>query len=98
LTAPVVPLRAAGGTAGAAPEALAAAHRHLDRCKLSANTVKAYKRHTTAYAGWLAANASAHGDAFADLVGAEGAVTAERYRRGETSQRAAYTDNPFRPR
>jgi hypothetical protein len=22
----------------------------------------------------------------------------ERYRRGETSQRAAYTDNPFRPR
>ena len=76
MTAPVVPLRAADGTAGAAPEALAAAHRHLDRCKLSANTVKAYKRHTTAYAGWLAANASAHGDAFADLVGAEGAVTA----------------------
>ena len=25
---------------------------------------------------WLAANAGAHGDAFADLVGAEGAVTA----------------------
>jgi hypothetical protein len=23
---------------------------------------------------------------------------AERYQRGETSQRAAYTDNPFRPR
>ncbi len=26
------------------------------------------------------------------------AYQAERYRRGETSQRAAYTDNPFRPR
>ena len=25
------------------------------------------------------------------------AYQAERYRRGETSQRAAYTDNPFRP-
>jgi len=30
----------------------------------------------SAYVEWLAANASAHGDAFADLVGAEGAVTA----------------------
>jgi hypothetical protein len=26
------------------------------------------------------------------------ACQAERYRRGERSQRAAYTDNPFRPR
>jgi hypothetical protein len=26
------------------------------------------------------------------------ACQAERYRRGESSQRAAYTDNPFRPR
>ena len=26
------------------------------------------------------------------------AYQAERYRRGETSQRAAYTDNPFQPR
>jgi hypothetical protein len=26
------------------------------------------------------------------------AYQAERYRRGESSQRAAYTDNPFRPR
>jgi integrase len=75
LTAPVVPLRAADGVAGAAPEALAAVHRHLDRCKLSASTVKAYKRHTTAYADWLASHAG-HDDAFTDLVGAEGAVTA----------------------
>jgi integrase/recombinase XerC len=49
-------------------------HRHLDRCKLSASTVKAYKRHTTAYVAWLAGHAD-HGDAFADQVGAEGAVT-----------------------
>jgi hypothetical protein len=37
--------------------------RHLDRCKLSANTVKAYKRQTTAYAAWLAENTD-HADAF----------------------------------
>jgi len=75
VTAPVVPLRPAGnGTAAA--EALAAVTRHLDRCKLAARTVQAYKRQAAAYVGWLAANASAHGDAFADLVGAEGAVTA----------------------
>ena len=75
MTAPVVPLRPAGDGAAAA-EALAAVSRHLDRCKLAVRTVRAYKRHAAAYAGWLAANASAHGDAFADLVGAEGAVTA----------------------
>jgi integrase len=56
--------------------AVAALGRHLDRCKLAARTVRAYKRQAGAYAGWLAANAGAHGDAFADLVGAEGAVTA----------------------
>ena len=75
MTAPVVPLRPAGDGAAAA-EALAAVSRHLDRCKLAARTVRAYKRQGAAYAAWLAANASAHGDAFADLVGAEGAVTA----------------------
>ncbi len=58
--------------------ALAAVHRHLDRCKLSASTVKAYKRQTAAYVAWLDGQAAAHGDAFADLVGAEGAVTAWR--------------------
>ena len=35
----------------------------------------AYKRQSAAYAAWLAANVGAHGDAFADVVGAEGAVT-----------------------
>ncbi len=76
MTAPVVPLRAAGDGAAAATEALAAVSRHLDRCKLAARTVRAYKRQAAAYVAWLAANAGAHGDAFTDLVGAEGAVTA----------------------
>ena len=78
MTAPVVPLRPAGDGGAAVREALAAVHRHLDRCKLSASTVKAYKRQTAAYAAWLAGHAADHGDAFADLVGAEGAVTAWR--------------------
>ncbi len=76
MTAPVVPLRPADGVAEAAASAFAAVSRHLDRCKLAARTVRAYKRQSAAYVGWLAANAGAHGDAFADLVGAEGAVTA----------------------
>ena len=59
-----------------AREAVAVLSRYLDRCKLSARTVRAYKRQAGAYAAWLAASADAHGDAFADLVGAEGAVTA----------------------
>ena len=71
----VVPLRPEGGGTQAA-ETLAALGRHLDRCKLAARTVRAYKRQAAAYAAWLAASAGAHGDAFADLVGAEGAVTA----------------------
>ena len=74
----VVPLRPAAGVTEAAEAALTAVHWHLDRCKLSANTVKAYKRQTTAYAAWLAGHAADHGDAFTDLVGAEGAVTAWR--------------------
>jgi integrase len=76
VTAPVVPLRPAGDSPAAAADALAAVSRHLDRCKLSARTVRAYKRQAAAYAAWLAANADAHADAFADLVGAEGAVAA----------------------
>jgi integrase len=74
----VVPLRPVADVTAAAGSALAAVHRHLDRCKLSANTVKAYKRQTAAYAAWLAGHAADHGDAYADLVGAEGAVTAWR--------------------
>ena len=78
MTAPVVPLRAAGDGASAAAEALAAVSRHLDRCKLAARTVRAYKRQSAAYTDWLAAHAADHGDAFTNLVGAEGAVTAWR--------------------
>ena len=63
------------GVTAAARETLAAVHRHLDRCKLAARTVRAYKRQAAAYVTWLAANAGDHGDAFADLVGAEGAAT-----------------------
>jgi len=76
VTAPVIPLRPAGDVAAAAADSLAAVSRHLDRCKLSARTVRAYKRQAAAYAAWLAVSAGAHGDAFTDLVGAEGAVTA----------------------
>ena len=76
VSAPVVPLRAGDDAAAAAADAFAAVSRHLDRCKLAARTVRAYKRQAGAYAAWLAANAGAHGDAFTDLVGAEGAVTA----------------------
>ena len=37
-----------------------------------------YKRQSAAYTDWLAAHAADHGDAFTNLVGAEGAVTAWR--------------------
>ena len=57
----------------AAGEAVAVLGRHLDRCKLAARTVRAYKRQAAA---WLAANAGAHGDAFVDLVGAARAAVA----------------------
>ena len=76
MTAPVVPLRPADDVGAVAHEALGVVSRHLDRCKLSARTVRAYKRQSAAYAAWLAANVGAYGDAFADVVGAEGAVTA----------------------
>jgi hypothetical protein len=87
MTAPVVPLRPAGDAASAAAGALAAVSRQLDRCKLAARTVRAYKRQAAAYVTWLSANAGAHGDAFDDLVGAEGAVTA--WKRNLLSGRAS---------
>jgi integrase len=62
----------------AARQALAKTHRYLDRCKLAANTVKAYRRQTTAYVAWLAKQSGDHGDAFADVVGSEAAVAAWR--------------------
>lgn len=76
--ASVIQLRTTPDTATAAGEALDALHRHLRRCKLSPNTVKAYKRQAGAYTTWLAAPQSDHDDAFADTVGAEAAVTAWR--------------------
>ena len=76
VTTRVVPLRADRDVAVAAAEARASVSRHRDRCKLAARTVRAYKRQSAAYVTWLAGNADAHGDAFADLVGAEGALTA----------------------
>ncbi|MFI6792052.1 tyrosine-type recombinase/integrase [Nonomuraea sp. NPDC050383] len=83
----VVALRPAGDVGAAAREAVVAAHRHLDRCKLSANTVKAYRRQIAAYVAWLAEHAAERDDAFADLVGAEAAVTA--WRRSRIDGRAA---------
>ncbi len=76
MSGPIVPLHPAADVTVAAGSALTAVHRHLDRCKLSANTVKAYKRRTAAYVAWLTGRSAHHDDAFADLVGAEGAVTA----------------------
>jgi integrase/recombinase XerC len=77
MTAPVVPIRPGTDATAAAQDALVAVHRHLERCKLSAHTVRAYKRQATAYLTWLAGRPD-HGDAFADVVGAEAAVTAWR--------------------
>jgi integrase len=79
MSATVIPLHGPAVVAtAAARHALAKTHRYLDRCKLAANTVKAYRRQTTAYVAWLEKRADDHGDAFADVVGAEAAVTAWR--------------------
>jgi integrase len=72
----VVALRA--DAEAAADQALTAVSRYLDRCKLAANTVKAYRRQAAAYVTWLNQHTSDHPDAFADVVGAEAAVTAWR--------------------
>lgn len=76
MSASVVPLHP--GSTEAAEQALAKAGRYLDRCKLAANTVKAYRRQCAAYVAWLRKHAQDHPDAFADVVGAEAAVTAWR--------------------
>lgn len=76
-TAKVISLRPTEPTA-AVEGALAALHRHLDRCALAANTTKAYRACARAYAAWLAQHAGEHPDAFVDQVGAEAAVTAWR--------------------
>ena len=77
MAARVVMLRpGSGDPLAAAGAALTAVHRYLDRCKLATNTVMAYKRQTRAFAAWLTGRAAEHPDAFADVVGAEAAVTA----------------------
>jgi integrase len=76
--ADVVPLRPAADLTAVAEQALAAVHRHLTRCKLAPNTVKAYRRQTIAYVSWLTSRTADHPDALADTVGAEAAVTAWR--------------------
>lgn len=79
MAAPVVPIRPeTGDLTAAAGRALTTVHQYLGRCKLAVNTVKAYRRQATTYTTWLAAHAAEHPDAFADLVGAEAAVTAWR--------------------
>jgi integrase/recombinase XerC len=76
MASPVVVLRP--DTTAGTEQALAALDRHLGRCKLAANTVKAYHRQCLAYLTWLDQHSSDYPDAFIDLVGAEGAVTAWR--------------------
>lgn len=56
--------------------ALRAVSEHIARSKLADSTAAAYRRQCSAYTIWLAENAGAHLDAYADQVGAEGAVTA----------------------
>jgi hypothetical protein len=63
----IVPLHPGADVTVASGSALTTVHRHLDRCKLSANTVKAYKRQAAAYVAWLTERSAHHGDAFADL-------------------------------
>ncbi|WP_214415075.1 tyrosine-type recombinase/integrase [Sphaerisporangium fuscum] len=88
MSAEVVALRPdVGDVASVADRALTALHRHLDRCKLSANTVKAYKRQAATYMTWLTGPGIEHDDAFTDVVGAEAAVTA--WRRSRIDGRAA---------
>jgi integrase len=78
LTATVTPLRLGADTRAVAAHALTAVAHYLDRCKLAANTVTAYRRQCIAYIAWLGLHATDHLDAFADTIGAEAAVTAWR--------------------
>jgi len=78
LTAIATPLHPSADTTAAAIRALAAVEHYLDRCKLAANTVKAYRRQWTAYVTWLSKHPEDHPDAFTDTIGAEAAVTAWR--------------------
>jgi site-specific recombinase XerD len=87
VTAEVVRLRAQPEVVQAAEQARAAVARYLDRCKLAANTVTAYRRQCAAYVAWLTEHAQDHPDAFTDTVGAEAAVT--RWRRHLLQRKAS---------
>ncbi|WP_131786702.1 tyrosine-type recombinase/integrase [Protofrankia symbiont of Coriaria ruscifolia] len=93
MTAPVVPLHLDTDLSTVADRALTATGRYLDRCKLAANTVTAYRRQCAAYTAWLAAHTDAHPDAFADVVGAEAAVTAWRRHLLRTTRASPATVN-----
>jgi integrase len=89
-----VPTGSAGGQDGGQVSVTAAAGRalveledHLARSSLAPATAKAYQRAAEAYTAWLLAHRADHADAFVDVVGAEGAVTA--WRRHLLDQRAA---------
>lgn len=77
-TSNVVPLRPGIEQAAASGHALDTLGRHLDRSKLADQTRRAYRRQAAAYAAWLAEHAEDYPDAYTDVVGAEGAVTAWR--------------------
>jgi len=61
-----------------ARDALKEVEHYLDRCKLSTNTIAAYRRQATAYVDWVSQDGTEHQDAFTDVIGAEAAVTAWR--------------------
>lgn len=79
---------AAAGAAASAGRALVDVERHLDRAALSAHTVRAYRRACRAFTAWLAERgAELHPDAFADVIGADAAVSA--WRRSRLDARAS---------
>ena len=78
MSARVVALRPDVDGAAAANRAWAALDRHLDRANLSGHTRTAYRRQARTYLEWLAAHVDEHPDAWVDVVGAQGAVSAWR--------------------
>lgn len=83
--APVIPIRPGADLTGALDRALAALDRHLNRCKLSPRTGRAYRRQCHQFADWLRQHAPQHPDALVDAIGAEGALTAYRRHLLETA-------------
>lgn len=83
----VIPIRPATAPAAPAGRALAKLDRHLGQSKLADQTTRAYRRQAGAYTAWLAEHAEDYPDAYTDVIGAEGAVTA--WRRGLVHAKAA---------